>query len=153
MCQEISPLGFTSLLLTAVYEYTRAHLLPSERGKQAKILSFLSVEKILQTPFGPPPMNFIQDWGHMGLFIAAKKRAKLTAIDFLFSSHGNQKLFIHCFWAKSNLETDFLTKECFVCLLWLPPEVLHGDCVACYAYLRIWIQIQFAQYNTRLTQN
>ena len=92
-------------------EYTLADLLPSERGKKARILYlflhfiihfFASLTlvlpfsmKILQSPFGRPSMHFIQDWGHMGLFIATEKRAKLTNI-FCILFWWNQKAVIHC---------------------------------------------------------
>ena len=164
VCWEISPLGFTSLLLTNTLMLIWSH--PKEENQQKCFLSAglraLSRSlKILQTPFGGTPMNFIQDWGHMGLFIAAEKRPRLTNIDFLFSfwwkSKANYSLLVGG-WvgpkSPSKLETwvkitgSSCWPNCFVCLLWLPPEVLYGDCVACYAYLRIWIQTQFAEYKT-----
>ena len=117
--------------------YTHPHLIPSKRGKARMASWYCPLPwKILQTPFGRPPTNFIQDWGHMGLFIAGEKRAKLTNIFYIlfwWNSMANYSLLVR---PKSprNLETGskhrnlYLTKLLCLYIVTSPRSTLWRLC-------------------------
>ena len=102
------PWGFTSHLY-GIHSCWSASIRKRKKGKNIVSISslyhpifFASLTllfplslKILQSPLGRPSMHFIQDWGHMGLFIATEKRAKLTNI-FWILFWWNQRAVIHC---------------------------------------------------------
>ena len=107
VCQEILPMGFTSLL-SAVYKYSHILICFYRKRKRSKNILFINLLcllaswyspvlwEILQTPLGRPPMYFIQNWGHMGLFCCGEKSQIDQLVYFAFSFDRNQMAIIHC---------------------------------------------------------
>ena len=99
--------GF-SILLSAVYKYTHILICFYRKRKRSKNILFINLLRrlsswyspvlweILQTPLGRPPMYFIQNWGHMGLFCCGEKSQIDQLVYFAFSFDRNQMAIIHC---------------------------------------------------------
>ena len=150
------------------HKHTHAHLISSKRGKPAKMFFIRwppSIVPFLEnTPnsFWRNSNEFHSGLRSHGTVYCGGEKTQIDqhwfSILCWWKSKANYYSLLAGGWVgpkiPNNLETwvkmtgSSCWPNCFVCLLWLPPEVLYGDCVACYAYLRIWIQTQFAEYKT-----
>ena len=169
MCQEILPLGFTSLLswipFLLIYSY------PKEENKQENFV-FLTLAYLLYRSFYASIALFFVKYSKVLLadlqsilfsievtWDCLLRRRKEPKLPIFFCIHfwWNQRAVMHCLWGKKIQEILKLGQNYKKLILtkWLcefvatSPKALYEDCAACYAYLKIWIQIQFAEYKTQ----